>query len=441
MRFSNWMIGLAVALLFAGTWLLLNRPVQKDPWTEDVSGITYTPAREDANPTNGREPTLAQVRQDLSLLAGLTSQIRTYSTVGANYGIPTMADKMGLRVMAGAWIGKDPKKNRQEIDNLVDLATNSGSVSRVTVGNEAIFKNLVTVPQLIDYIREVKRRVPGIPVSTAEPFDIWLKHPELLKEVDFVAVHILPFWNGIPVQDAVPWTMGNYQAVKNELKERGIDKRIVLTEVGWPSQGLQRMGAVASPVNQGIFLRNFVREAKKQDIEYFIIEGFDQPWKAEYEGGVGAYWGIWDGHRNLKPALQGILVNYQNWRWLAAAILVFGLPFVLWVLRPELGLVGRGRFFLALLGQSGVMIAVWVYATYSGRYLTWFDIVALAMIAPATVLLLAIFLIEGVEMAVNLWLGQSSRRRIPPPVRGTWKLPKVSIHVPCYNEPPEMMIE
>ena len=133
--------------------------------------------------------------------------------------------------------------------------------------DEAIFKNLVTVPQLIDYIREVKRRVPGIPVSTAEPFDIWLKHPELLKEVDFVAVHILPFWNGIPVQDAVPWTMGNYQAVKNELKERGIDKRIVLTEVGWPSQGLQRMGAVASPVNQGIFLRNFVREAKKQDIE------------------------------------------------------------------------------------------------------------------------------------------------------------------------------
>jgi exo-beta-1,3-glucanase (GH17 family) len=216
-------------------------------------------------------------------MAGLTTQIRTYSTLGANYGIPTMADKMGLRVMAGAWIGEDPKKNRQEIDNLVDLATNNGSVSRVTVGNEAIFKNMIKVPQLIDYIREVKARLPGIPVSTAEPFDIWLKHPELLNEVDFVAVHILPFWNGIPVQDAVPWTMGNYQAVKDELKKRGIKKPIVLTEVGWPSQGLQRMGAVASPVNQGIFLRNFVREAKKNNVEYFIIEGFDQPWKAEYE--------------------------------------------------------------------------------------------------------------------------------------------------------------
>jgi cellulose synthase/poly-beta-1,6-N-acetylglucosamine synthase-like glycosyltransferase/exo-beta-1,3-glucanase (GH17 family) len=440
------MIGLVVALLFAGTWVLLNRPVEQDPWTEDVSGLTYSPYRDGANPINGKEPTLADIRRDLSLMAGLTTQIRTYSTLGANYGIPTMADKMGLRVMAGAWIGEDPKKNRQEINNLVDLATNNGSVSRVTVGNEAVFKNMIKVPQLIDYIREVKERLPGIPVSTAEPFDIWLKHPELMDEVDFISVHILPFWNGIPVQDAVPWTMGNYREVqrvmKERMKERGVaEKPIVLTEVGWPSQGLQRMRAIASPVNQGIFLRNFVREAKKSNIEYFIIEGFDQPWKAEYEGGVGAYWGVWDGHRNLKPALQGILVNYQNWRWLGASIAALGLPFVLWVLRAELGLVGRGRFFLALLGQSGVMIAVWIYATYSGRYLTWFDIVALAMIAPATVLLLAIFLIEGVEMAVNLWLGQSRRRRIPPPVKGTWKLPKVSIHVPCYNEPSEMMIE
>ena len=115
--------------------------------------------------------------------------------------------------------------------------------------------------------------------------------------MDFVGVHVLPFWNGIPVKDAVDWTLGNYREVVRVMKARGLDKRVVLTEIGWPSQGLQRQGAVASPVNQGIFLRNFVREAKKDDIEYFIIEGFDQPWKAEFEGGVGAYWGVWDGHR------------------------------------------------------------------------------------------------------------------------------------------------
>jgi exo-beta-1,3-glucanase (GH17 family)/cellulose synthase/poly-beta-1,6-N-acetylglucosamine synthase-like glycosyltransferase len=441
MRLSNGLIGLLVAILFAGAWVLLNRPVDEAPWTQDVSGLTYTPFRDYANPTNGKEPTVSDMRKDLSLVAGLTTQLRTYSTTGANYGVPTIADRMGMRVMAGAWIDVDPKKNREEIDNLVSLAMNNGSVSRVTVGNEAIYKNLVTVPQLIDYIREVKRRLPGIPVSTAEPYGVWLDHPELLGEVDFVAVHILPFWNGIPVNDAVAWTMGNYQAVKDKLKARGLDKRVVLTEVGWPSQGLQRHDAVASPVNQGLFLRNFVREAKKADIEYFIIEAFDQPWKAEFEGGVGAYWGVWDGHRELKPALQGILVNYQNWRWLAGATMFFGLPFVLWMLRGQLGLDSRGRFFLALLAQGGVMLTVWIYAVYAGRYLTWVDIAALGMIAPATILLLAIFLIEGVEMAVNLWLGHSRRRLEPPPVHGRWKVPKISVHVPCYNEPPEMMIE
>ncbi|HJR20931.1 MAG TPA: hypothetical protein VJ822_04880, partial [Dongiaceae bacterium] len=80
MRLSNWMIGLVVAVLFAGTWVLLNRPVEQDPWTQDVSGLTYTPHRQGANPATGKEPTLAQVRGDLSLMAGLTSQIRTYST-------------------------------------------------------------------------------------------------------------------------------------------------------------------------------------------------------------------------------------------------------------------------------------------------------------------------------------------------------------------------
>ena len=133
MRLSNGLIGLLVAILFAGAWVLLNRPVDEAPWTQDVSGLTYTPFRDYANPTNGREPTVTDMRKDLSLVAGLTTQLRTYSTTGANYGVPTVADRMGLRVMAGAWIDVDPKRNREEIDNLVSLArttaASAGSLS------------------------------------------------------------------------------------------------------------------------------------------------------------------------------------------------------------------------------------------------------------------------------------------------------------------------
>ncbi len=287
-----------------------------------------------------------------------------------------------------------------------------------------------------------------LPVSTAEPFHVWLdpKNADLVDEVDFLAVHILPFWNGVPADKAVDQVMVHY----NELRKAFPDKRILIAEVGWPSEGLTRVdksggfggqGAVASPIEQGRFLRQFLVEAKKSDLDYNIIEAFDEPWKIKTEGGVGAYWGIWNADRELKPALQGTLVNYANWQWLAIATLALGLPFAIWMMRSELGLTRVGRFFVALLGCGSIMIGVWVYAQYSQLYLTWLDIVALVMIAPAIVLLLVIFLVEGLEMAVNLWLGQTMRRLAPPPVPRRWKTPKVSVHVPCYNEPPDMMIE
>lgn len=433
---GNWIIGAIVAALFAAGWVLTNRPVDREPWQGDIKGFSFSPYRIDENPLTGKSPTKEEISEDLAIVASLASSVRTYSTTGIDFDIPGLAAKTGLSVTIGAWIGQDSVRNRLEIDNLVTLARQNGNVQRLLVGNEALLRGEVTIEQMIDYIREAKKR-SQMPVSTAEPWHIWLKYPELAKEVDFLAVHILPFWEGIDAAHATDWLLDRYR----DLQKAFPDKHIVLTEVGWPSVGLTRREAVADPINQGIFLRSFLRAAKTNNLDYFIIEAFDQPWKVGLEGGVGAYWGIWDGNRHLKPALEGTLVNYQNWRWLAAITTLLGLPFVLWMLRSELDLKSRGRFFLALLGQGGIMVAVWLYAIYSERYLTWFDIAALVMIAPAGIFLLGIFLIEGIEMAMNLWLGVSRRRLQPPPPSPTWVWPKVSIHVPAYNEPPEMMIE
>ena len=433
---TNWVIGAVVAGLFAAGWLLTNQPVERDPWDEDIKGLSFSPFRVDENPLTGKNPTREEILSDLKLVATIASSIRTYSTTQINYDIPALAGQVGLAVTAGAWIGPDEILNRMEIDNLVTLAKQNGNVQRLLVGNEAILRGDITADKLITYIREVRQR-SQMPVSVAEPWHVWLAHPELAKEVDFLAVHILPFWEGIDVVQASQWLLDRYK----ELQKAFPDKHIVLTEVGWPSEGLTRRDAKADPVSQGIFLRSFLREAKTNNLDYFVIEAFDQPWKVGLEGGVGAYWGVWDGDRKLKPALEGSLVNYQNWRWLAFMTTLFGLPFVLWMLRSELDLKSRGRFFLALIGQGGIMLAVWFYAIYSGRYLTWFDITALVMIAPAGIFLLGIFLIEGVEMALNLWLGISHRRLVPPTPPQNWTWPKVSVHVPAYNEPPEMMIE
>jgi exo-beta-1,3-glucanase (GH17 family)/cellulose synthase/poly-beta-1,6-N-acetylglucosamine synthase-like glycosyltransferase len=447
MRLSNWLIGLVAAAIFAAAWVLMNRPVEQEPWQGDIAGFSYSAWRQDPNTLAKREPTIDEIKQDLQLIAGRARSVRTYEATGISAQIPALASNYGLSVTAGAWIDQDATKNEEEVRNVINIGNKVGSVNQVIVGNESLLHNLIKKEELIRYIREVKAGT-DLPVSTAEPFHVWLdpKNADLVREVDFLAVHILPFWNGVPADQAVDQVMVHY----NELRKAFPDKRILIAEVGWPSEGLTRVdksgaygggGAVASPIEQGRFLRKFLIEAKKSDLDYNIIEAFDEPWKIKTEGGVGAYWGIWNADRELKPALQGILVNYANWQWLAIATLALGLPFAIWMMRSELGLTRVGRFFVALLGCGSIMIGVWVYAQYSQLYLTWLDIVALVMIAPAILLLLVIFLVEGLEMAVNLWLGQTMRRLAPPPVPRRWKTPKVSVHVPCYNEPPEMMIE
>jgi len=453
MRFSNWLIGLALAAMVAAAWFVLNPTVEVDPFQGDLRGVSYSAWRQDPTSLAKREPTVEEIRQDLQLVAGLTRSVRTYETSGVSARIPEIAAEMGLNVTAGAWIDVDKKVNEEEIANLVEIAHNVGSVNQLIVGNEFIHRNRdkeeEAKAELIGYIRRVKAE-SDLPVSTAEPFDLWLENPDLVSEVDYIAVHILPFWNGINIDQALKWTLDRYYAVQKKYP----DKRILIAEVGWPSEGLTRStlpeegpeyqdkgGAVASPVNQGVFLRRFLVEAKKADIDYNVIEAFDQPWKIAVEGGVGAYWGLWNADRQPKPALQGSLINFANWPAFAIASVVIGLPFVLFLMRTELGMKRRGRFFVAMLGYGGVITAVLIYAQYSQLYLTLYDVIAMVAVAPAVLLLLTIFLIEGLEMAVNLWLGQSKRSLIPPPIHSSWKLPKVSVHVPCYNEPPDMMIE
>jgi exo-beta-1,3-glucanase (GH17 family)/cellulose synthase/poly-beta-1,6-N-acetylglucosamine synthase-like glycosyltransferase len=435
MRISNWIIGLVTAAFFAGAWGITNRPVDEQPWRGELRGLSFAPYTDAHNPMSKVDPTPEEISRDLKAVASVARSVRTYTTQGTMMQVPRLAWKQGLTVTAGAWISGDLEANKREIANLIDMTRSNGNITQLIVGNESVLRADVTVPELIQYIRAVKALTP-LPVSTAEPWHVWLAHPELAKQVDFIAVHILPFWEGIDPDQAVKFVMERYEDLRREFP----DRRIVISEVGWPSEGLTRKDAVASPVNQGLFLRRFLAAAKDHNLDYFVMEAFDQPWKMQVEGGVGAYWGIFDADRHLKPALDGVLMNRPDWPWLSLATLAVGLPFVLWLLRQELGLKRRGRLFLAILAQGTVSAAVWVYAAYSGLYLTDFDIGVLSVIAPATLLLLGIFLTEGIEMVECLWRGSSRRRLAAPMLAQDAPPPMVSIHVPCRNEPADMMI-
>ena len=128
-----------------------------------------------------------------------------------------------------------------------------------------------------------------MPVTTGEIWNVWIEHPELASAVDFIAAHVLPYWEGISEAAAVDQAIRIYDM----LRQAYPGKRIVIAEFGWPSAGYNRRDANPDPLMQAQVLRNFVARAEALGIDYNIIEAYDQPWKT-FEGGVGPYWGMFD---------------------------------------------------------------------------------------------------------------------------------------------------
>ena len=77
-------------------------------------------------------------------------------------------------------------------------------------------------------------------------------------------------------------------------------KRVIITETGWPSKGSSLRGADPSNKN---FLKYFINAQKwshEEEIEMFYFSSFDESWKINSEGDVGAFWGIWDSDTKSK---------------------------------------------------------------------------------------------------------------------------------------------
>jgi exo-beta-1,3-glucanase (GH17 family) len=289
-------------------WRYINNPLQLRSWTKTTMGVTFDPRRKEYTQKNGQYPTEAEIDADLAVLENKIHSVRTYSVLKGFHKIPELAAKHGLNTTVGAWIDGDREKNRQEIETLLQVSNqNNNKIVRVMVGNEVLFRNDIPVQQLIDYIREVQEQTLQ-PVSTSEPFDIWLKHPELVAEVDFIGVEIHPFWEGVAVENVVNFVFDKYEAVKKAYP----NKPIVITEVGWPSDGQPSRQAIASRTNQAFFLREFLNRAAEQKIPYYIVEAFDQPWKMEIEGSAGAYWGIFNTNRQPKYPMDGAESTLSN---------------------------------------------------------------------------------------------------------------------------------
>ena len=426
--------GLFATLTFA-VWAYLNRPTPEPPWPKRIQGFAFSPFRASEDPTHFEMPTDAEIEADLQLLEGQVNAVRTYSVGGTLSDVPELADRHGLNVALGAWLDADRDKNEEQLRTVIDLANTHQNVVRVIIGNEVLFRGDLKVEELARYLDRARASI-GQPVGTAETWHTWLAYPELAQHVDFIGVHLLPYWEGVAVDRAVDYSFSQLR----RLQKASPHKPIVIAEIGWPSRGRTRESAVASDANEALFLRRFLQRAEQEQIVYYVMEAFDQPWKAYLEGAVGSYWGVYDVNRHPKFAFTAPIVRVPEWHILAAASVAVALVVLGLLYLNSDSLRNRGRSFLAVVVYATATIAVWVIYDFTQQYMTLSSVIAGVLLLLGMLGVMLVLLAEAHEWAEAHWV--EYRRRLGAPLMSSdARSPRVSIHVPAYNEPPAMLIE
>jgi exo-beta-1,3-glucanase (GH17 family) len=310
----------AAAIVAAWGWLgaAVRMPPSPLAAGEKLYCISYAPFRGDQSPFDPDIPIdPRQIDQDLAQLKQITDCVRTYSVDHGLDQIAEIAKRHGLKVLQGLWLSSRLELSRLQIETTITLAKRFPEViAAVIVGNEVLLRGEMSAPDLARTIREVKAQV-AMPVTYADVWEFWLRHRELAEAVDFVTVHILPYWEDfpIPARDAAQ----HVDAIRRQIVAAFPNKDIFVGEFGWPSAGRMRAGALPSPVNQARVLHEVLALAKRADYRINLIEAYDQPWKRRLEGTVGGHWGLFDAYRRqAKFAWGGAVSNHPHWGWQAA---------------------------------------------------------------------------------------------------------------------------
>jgi len=385
----------AAALLAWWAWQGVERSAP-DPGVERVDCVSYAPFHRPGespfDPSNrvSRE----RIRADLALLAPLTGCVRTYSIDQGLDQVPSVARELGLQVLLGVWIGRDRANNEHELQRALALAKDHTSTVRaLVVGNEVLLRGEIAEGELIALAERAKRELE-IPVTYADVWEFWLRHPRLADAVDFVTVHVLPYWEDEPVavDDAIDHVLATYARVQQAFPGH----RILVGETGWPRAGRERRAAVPGRVEQARFVRGFVGAAAERGVPYNLIEAFDQPWKRRLEGAMGGYWGLYTSDGERAFPWRGPVRADPRWRdgFVGAAIGAgaFALLAALAVLharrrRREAPVQAGPRFVVAqaLAGcaTGALLVAQWRHAVHWNQ--DWTHALTSAVAALATI--------------------------------------------------------
>jgi glucan 1,3-beta-glucosidase len=305
----------AIAIGFAWWWLGAPVRLPPSPLADGgkLSCVSYAPFRGNQDPlVETTHVDAAQIDEDLTLLSRYTDCIRTYSIENGLDQVPAIAERHGLKVMQGLWLSNKAERNRRQVETVVALAkTFPNTISAVIVGNEVLLRGDLSVGDLEGLIRTVKSQVT-MPVTYADVWEFWLRYRELQAAVDFVTIHILPYWEDFPLPASI--AAAHVDAIRKQVAAEIPNKEIFIGEVGWPSAGRMREAALPSPSNQARVIGETMTLAQRENFRVNVIEAFNQPWKRWLEGATGGYWGIFERATGApKFPFSGIVSDHPHW--------------------------------------------------------------------------------------------------------------------------------
>ena len=321
----------ALVIAAAWAWLGAPLPVPQSPLAagEKLYCLSYSPFRGSQTPLDSHTKiSPAQIEEDMARLSKITDCVRTYSVDYGQDQIVEIAGRHSLKMIQGMWLSSHPDKNHEQIETAVALANRyPGTIRALVVGNEVLLRGEMSGTDLAATIRAVKARV-HVPVTYADVWEFWLRYRDVAAAVDFITIHILPYWEDFPI--TARNAAAHVESIRRQLVDAFVGNEVVIGEVGWPSAGRMREGALPSPANQARVIQDVLALAAREKFRVNVIEAFDEPWKRALEGTVGGHWGLLDdAGREPKFAWGQAVSNHPLWKWQAGggilfAALVFG---------------------------------------------------------------------------------------------------------------------
>ena len=258
-----------------------------------MHGLCFSPYEEGQKP--GDIISEEQIRRRMKIIQPYTRWVRSFSCTEGNELIPKIAREFDIKTMVGAWLGSDDQVNRKEIANLIELAK-EGYVDLAAVGNEVMYRGDLSEDELLKFMYQVKEAIPQIQVGYVDAYYEFADRPRITEACDVIFANCYPYWEGCKLEYSLLYMKDMYR--RAVIASKG--KRVIVSEAGWPDRGQSFFGAEPSYENAIRYYINSQKWSEEENIEMFYFSSFDESWKIDAEGDVGAFWGLWDKTENLK---------------------------------------------------------------------------------------------------------------------------------------------